>query len=252
MMLELKEQVKAVKAASLAPEKKQLEVVARQHYKKVRSAVNSFSSEVRHIDDPIQKSVFQKKQLNYQEALKQADKDLKEALHPPKTKKADVSQEEVLMGEGGADGSGFTNANQVLDAGQRIQADALQSIARSERLVASAEDTGNETLQQLQKQSETIREVDEQLNTLGAQLDRAKKDVSWFARQIAGDKCFTMIFILVVFAIAGVVFWKLYDGRRTKAQQEAEAASTPVPEPPGPPPVLYHAYKYAAQRFRRE
>ncbi len=238
LMIELKGHVESVKKATTAPERKQMDTVAKQVYKKARQAVNSFGSEVRAEADQTQKAVFQRKHQAYTEQLKELDQALRAAANPAKVdpKKRVISQEETLMGEGGVDGSGFQNANQVLEAGQRINDDALAALARAERLAINAEDTGQETLTTLQKQSETIHQTQEQLNQLGSMIDRAKKDVSWFARQLAGDRCFIMIFFLVVLAIAGVVFYLMYSSRKEKA-----AASTPTPAPtqgpPVPPPV---------------
>ncbi|MDP2059624.1 MAG: hypothetical protein Q8J97_07785, partial [Flavobacteriaceae bacterium] len=78
---ELDNQVKAVRDAKLLMEKKQLEVVARKQYKKARTALSAFNSEIKKCDDAVQKNVFSKKFASYEERLKAADKELKDQIH---------------------------------------------------------------------------------------------------------------------------------------------------------------------------
>jgi len=238
-MKQFEEKVEAVKKATLMPEKKQLEGVARQDYKKVRQAISNLETEAKQIQEPTQKWVFQKKIQEFKQKMNQLDKELKTELNPPKPSKvAKYSADTELMGEGGEDGSKFTSAATVLDSGINFNRDALSALDRIERLQNSAQETGQEVLTKLQSQTEKITEVDNRLNDLQAGLDRAKKEVSWFSRQLAGDKCFLMLFGLVVLALVLLVFWKVYSKRTSSSSgTDAPATPTPAPLPPGAPPV---------------
>jgi len=223
-MKDLEEAVASVKSAALMPEKKQLEKVARAKWKSVRSLVSAFKAEVGRCENATQKVVFNRNWTQYNTKIVSIDKELRDILNPPKERTAPTSNanDAHLMGEGGEDGTGFNSTAQVYAAGTRIQDDALKSLARSERLVINAEETGRETLNVLQKQTEVLYRIDDELTNLQGNLDRAKMEVMWFARQMAGDKCFTMIFLFVVIALCLVIFWKIRQGKST-------SKTTPAP-----------------------
>lgn len=104
----------------------------------------------------------------------------------------------------------MTCATQVLAVGIDINKDTLASIRRSEKLVSHTEEIGNETLQQIGKQTETIVQIDKTLDELDGNLVRAKKDVAWFFRQIAGDKICIFVFALIIIILIFIVFFAIY------------------------------------------
>ncbi|KEG09809.1 putative QA-SNARE protein [Trypanosoma grayi] len=122
-------------------------------------------------------------------------------------------REAELMGAGGADGTGFQDSKQVLQAAVNMQKDALLSLERAERLQHVAEEGGQETLTTLQRQTEQMYQVDEQLANLQGELDRAARDVKWFYRQLAGDRCFLSLFGICVVSLAVLVFVMMYKKR---------------------------------------
>jgi len=231
-MRDLEDSVGLVRGAALMPEKKQLEKVSRAKWKSVRSLVSAFKAEVGRCENATQKVVFNRNWVQYNIKIGSIDKELRDLLNPPKERKPDAgaNRDTALMGEGGEDGSGFGSTAQVYAAGVRIQDDAMRSLQRSERLALNAEETGRETLNVLQKQTEVLYRIDDELTNLQGNLDRAKMEVMWFARQLAGDKCFTMVFLFVVLAVCGVVFWKIRKGR-SKTTTPAPATIIIVPPP---------------------
>lgn len=119
-----------------------------------------------------------------------------------------------MMGVGGADGTGFQNSNQVLDAAVVVQADTLQSLKRTEQLQNATEETGMTTLQTIQRQTEQMYHVDEELQNLQGLIDRASRDVQWFYRQLAGDKCFLVIFALLILTLIALTFIAVWTKRK--------------------------------------
>jgi hypothetical protein len=214
----LQQQLQNVISAPTLPEKKKLEPEARPTIKNLKSQLNSLRSEARRAPDPTQKSVYENKHKTFDTKLKEIEKELRNQIYPAKkvAPKKSFSEKHMddLMGEGGADGSGFQTHGQVLDAGIRVNKDALESLRRSERLAATAEDTGRETIVTLQKQTELLYRVDAELENLQGELDRAARDVKWFARQLAGDKCFLAVFAVVIFGLVGLVFYAMYKKKR--------------------------------------
>lgn len=213
----LQTQLQSVVDATTLAEKKKREPEARPTIKNIKSQLSSLRSETRKASDPTQRAVFEKKHKEFDSKLKEIEKELRNQIYPAKkaTPKKSFSEKhmEELMGEGGADGTGFENHTQVLDAGIRVNKDALESLRRSERLANTAEETGRETMTTLQKQTELLYRVDAELENLQGELDRAARDVKWFARQLAGDKCFLAIFAVVIFGLVLLVFYSMYKKR---------------------------------------
>eukprot|EP00758_Cryptobia_borreli_P011866 Tbor_TRINITY_DN5697_c2_g1::TRINITY_DN5697_c2_g1_i3::g.8753::m.8753/K08494/NSPN; novel plant SNARE len=200
----------------------------------ISSLVSSLRSEINKTTDLTQKQEFDNKRNTYMIELKEMQAVLRDATSAPRkevnknkrdTRTFAERQIENLMGEGGEDGSGFTNATQVLEAGKRINEDAIESLARAEVLQNTAEDTGLGTLQALQKQGETLYNVDEELQELHGNLDRASRDVRWFATRLASDKCFLSLFCLLILGVMVLIFWKIFSDRK-KAAAETSGTST--------------------------
>ena len=216
-MTGLQKQAQTVIAAATLPEKKKIEATVRPTIRDVKKQLTAFRAEIRRTTDPTMKHVYEKKHKEYEDRVKETEKELRNQIYPAKAvaPKKSYSEKHMddLMGEGGADGQGFENATQVLGAGVRINNDALESLRRSERLAAITEDTGRETLTTLQKQTEQMYKIDEELENLQGELDRASRDVKWFARQMAGDKCFLAVFAIVVFALICLVGYAMYKSR---------------------------------------
>lgn len=217
-MQTLEQQLQAVTSAATLAEKKKLEPAARPTIKAIKTQLSTLRSEARRAGDVTQKTVFEKKHKEFDTRLKEIEKELRNQIYPAKAaapKKSFSEQKaEELMGEGGADGSKFETSTQVYEAAKRVNKDSLESLRRSELLANTAADTGRETLNTLQKQTELLYRIDESLQDLQGELDRAGRDVKWFARQMAGDKCFLSIFALVIMALVCLVFYAMYKKKK--------------------------------------
>jgi hypothetical protein len=246
--------VAKVKAgADLAARKKE-EREARKVYYDARKDVNSFRSAVSKIDDPIQRSGFQRKYATFNDRLTAADKELKSLVTAPRRNAAAaaVSAEqrkvEEIMGEGGAAGDRFESSEQVMQAANRAQDDINLTLMRANRMALTIEDTGNAVLVELQKQTEKMYQIDKELATLDTHLKRAKKEVQWFFRRMAMDKlCISLILVILLGAVV-LIFWRIYSRRSGKSlnpldliptsnQTTTTATSTAAPVFTLPPPT---------------
>ena len=140
--------------------------------------------------------------------------------------------------EGNVEETVVVSASKVLRVGYRSNRDALKSIARSEGLLNSAEDTGLATLHVLALDSEHVVQVDEELAKLTGSLGRASRDVRQFARRMATDKCFLCLFCLIAVASIVLVFWKIFSKRTNRVLDTVHDAlinspATTVAAPPG-------------------
>lgn len=102
----------------------------------------------------------------------------------------------------------------VAKIASKVQNETLESIQRSLRIGHTSEDIAHETLNQLGKNKETIIQIDETLNNLDSNLQRANRDIKWFFRQLEGDKCCVFMFFMIVVGLLFVVFYTIYKKRQ--------------------------------------
>lgn len=189
----------AIEQPTLA-EKKQVEIASRPTLKEARRRLSELRAAMRRLQDPASRDLFETQYRDRENKLRQYVTSMKEQIFPAasSTAPAPLTYAErkaaKLMGPGGADGSGFQNTEQVLTAASNMQQDALEAIERAEHVQYLTEQSGRETLQQLQLQTERIYQIDEELEDIRGQLDHASRDVKWFFRQVARDKCLLSLF----------------------------------------------------------
>ncbi len=232
-------EIEEVRKVDFGPQKEELGKKAALSYKKLKTTLSQFKTEVGTVRETALKNHYQKKLTEFETKVKELDKSLSEARKPKAAAKMVETKNptETLLGD--AANGDFTSETQVLDTGIKVQQDAMKSLARTERLTMATEEIGLESLKTLQKQTESINQINQEMDKMDSNIARAKADVIWFARQLAGDKCFMMLFLFLVLGLCGLVFWKIYERRKNEADA---AKNTPAPDPttgpPTPPPEL--------------
>lgn len=210
--------VQSVIVAPSLPEKKEVEMSARPVFREARSKLSALRAETRRTTDATTRAAREGICRDHDDRIRNYESGVKEQIYPSRQAPAPTtfqkSRESELMGAGGAGGTGFTSATQVLEAATNVQNDALEAIARTERLQHVTEETGKSTLLTLQRQTEQMYQIDEELEDLQGQLDHASRDLRWFYRQMAGDKCFLMIFAVLILSLLALVFISIYTKRR--------------------------------------
>jgi SNARE protein len=236
-MRRLENAVSEVRQESELKDKKIKEREARKVFRDAKTAINAMRREVNRIEDPSQRSVYARQHTAHNDKLAGYDRELRTLLRPARGGAAAGSDATMtgIMGEMG-DGN---DAQKVLRAANRAQDDNLQILQRVERDVMVTEELGNEIAIRLQTDTEKIAEIDRELNTLQANLERAKGEVQWFARQMATDKCFLVLIVMVVLGLCLLTFWKMYRSRGKGGNDEPAPIdrSTPPPPPVTPPPT---------------
>eukprot|EP01061_Rhynchopus_euleeides_P007081 TRINITY_DN1604_c0_g2_i2.p1 TRINITY_DN1604_c0_g2~~TRINITY_DN1604_c0_g2_i2.p1 ORF type:complete len:229 (+),score=101.03 TRINITY_DN1604_c0_g2_i2:341-1027(+) len=103
------------------------------------------------------------------------------------------------------------NKNEVRDAFGRIgnqQNRALNALAATEQTLATTEGVAQETGEKLVKQGEQLRAIDEELDLLGTDIQRAKRELNAFARRMATDKLILCCLFLLVLGIVVAIILK--------------------------------------------
>ncbi|EPY35640.1 QA-SNARE protein [Strigomonas culicis] len=218
---QLHQVVTSVIEATMLTEKKRIEMTARPILREARRKLSALRAEARRTADPGTRARYEEKCRAKDDRIRNYDGEMKSQIFPSQNasrpKAYQEQREEEMMGEGGVDGTGFKSSKQVLSAAINVQADALQSLQRTERLQNVTEEQGKATLQELQKQTEKMYQVDERLENLQGELDHAMRDVRWFYRQVARDKCCMSLFGLVILAIVALVFISIWTKRKKSA-----------------------------------
>eukprot|EP00672_Neobodo_designis_P021715 CAMPEP_0174828252 /NCGR_PEP_ID=MMETSP1114-20130205/1218_1 /TAXON_ID=312471 /ORGANISM="Neobodo designis, Strain CCAP 1951/1" /LENGTH=282 /DNA_ID=CAMNT_0016061965 /DNA_START=43 /DNA_END=891 /DNA_ORIENTATION=- len=235
-MRRLEDAVSEVRQESELKDRKVKEREARKVFRDAKTAINGMRREVNKIEDPSQRSVYARQHTTHNDKLAAYDRELRMLLRPTRGGTQHGGGDAALtniMGEAGD----MNDAQKVLRAANRAQDDNLAILQRVERDVMVTEELGNEIAVRLQTDTEKIAEIDRELNTLNANLERAKGEVQWFARQMATDKCFLMLIVLVILGLCILTFWKIYRSRGKGGSSDEPAVVDRSTPPPPPPPV---------------
>ncbi|KAK7197412.1 putative QA-SNARE protein [Novymonas esmeraldas] len=215
----LKRHVEGVIVTKTLPEKKKVEMEARPLMREARQKLSALRAEARRTVDLEARQAHEGVCKDRDDTIRNYDVEMKNQIYPRRSPTArpktyQEQREEEMMGPGGADGTGFADSKQVLNAAINVQKDALQSLQRAERLQNVTEETGKTTLAELQKQTERMYQIDEELQNLQGQLDHASRDIRWFYRQMARDKCLLSIFGICTLALLVLVFVSIWTKRK--------------------------------------
>ena len=80
------------------------------------------------------------------------------------------------------------------------------ALADAEEVLQETEVTGQKAAQDLARQGEQLQAIDEELDRLGTDIQRAKRELNAFARRMATDKLILCcLFLLVVGIVIAII-----------------------------------------------
>ena len=140
-MNRLDEAVAAVRAVETVPERKQPNKEAEKAFQQAKRAIGQLRNEVKRIEDPTQKSVFQRKYGDLDARLKAYGAEMKDLMRVKKAPQAtaEEKQMEAIMGEGNLTGAKFQTKGEVMDAAVRATDANTHILERVEMHVANIE-----------------------------------------------------------------------------------------------------------------
>lgn len=236
-MRALEDAVATIRSADDLKDKKAAEREARKIWRTAKATSNALRRQVNAIEDPTQKSVYTRKFDEHTKKITAYDAEMRMLINPRRGKNV-VSSDQAAFNNIMGDAGDLNDAGKVMRAAVRAQDDNLAILENIQREAMATEETGVAIAEKLAQDTEKIREIDKELNSLQANIDRAKNEVGWFARQMATDKCFLVLIVVVVLGLCMLTFWKIYKGRKgspVEAPQVVERTVAPV-ETPAPPP----------------
>ena len=175
--------------------------------KKFNKTLGSYRIHVKNIKDPVKKATYDRK-------LKEHEQDL--ANHEAELR----SLKAELVDNGGATAGPSVDPGSVEERMQttqgvlkvttEIQDKSLASLQHTAQMAAQNEEVAANTNMQLRIQTEKLEQANNELNVLEMELKRAKRDMVWFLRNAATDKCLVALFGLIVCAIVFIIVWAIW------------------------------------------
>mmetsp|Transcript_4888 Transcript_4888/g.10789 ORF Transcript_4888/g.10789 Transcript_4888/m.10789 type:complete len:261 (-) Transcript_4888:100-882(-) len=199
--------------------------------KKLRAAngtKKSYKMETRLVADPNQKRMYENKLSRLSEELSSCANDLK-------AMKGGMQRGELFVGArgkssrgGGEYGemSGEEAGDSMLSDMNNIQDKTKNSLANTKHMVAASKEVGEATMEELLRQREQIRNVDNEAMRIEDNLQRADKLIKTFGKRMATDRfiqCFACINILLLVGV--VIYTILKKGSLTGGENEGAPAS---------------------------
>eukprot|EP01062_Namystynia_karyoxenos_P059033 TRINITY_DN5046_c0_g1_i1.p3 TRINITY_DN5046_c0_g1~~TRINITY_DN5046_c0_g1_i1.p3 ORF type:complete len:234 (+),score=74.68 TRINITY_DN5046_c0_g1_i1:156-857(+) len=106
------------------------------------------------------------------------------------------------------------------------QTGALASLARTEALCEQTEEVGQDTAETLKRQGDQLRRIDDELDELGGDIQRARKELAAFMRRMMTDRIILCCICLIILAIAGAIVLHY-----VKPHHDDTVDKTPAPPP---------------------
>ncbi|KAL7461183.1 hypothetical protein ACHAXS_001605 [Conticribra weissflogii] len=197
--------------------------------KKIRAAQGtkkSYKMETRLVSDPMQRREYEVKLSELSDELASCSNDLK-AL------KGGAQRGELFSGargDGGGDYgdtmSGEEAGDMMLNEMNTMQDKTKASLQNTKNLVKASKEVGEATLEELLKQREQLRTIDEEAMRIEDGLARADKLIKNFSKRMATDKfiqCFACVNMLLLVGV--IIFVVLKKG---KGEPKEDVPASPV------------------------
>ncbi|KAG2551684.1 novel plant SNARE 13-like [Panicum virgatum] len=104
--------------------------------------------------------------------------------------------------------SAMTN-QQLIDAGRNQMDQTDQAIERSKMVVAQTVETGAQTAATLTQQTEQMKRIGNELDSVHFSLKKASQLVKEIGRQVATDKCIMAFLFLIVLGVIAIIVVKV-------------------------------------------
>lgn len=201
---------------------------AQQLMKRLGSTLHQFRVEVRVLEGG-EKAMYEKKAVAHENTVKTLREQVaaKRNAEPPSYAATEATSRD--------DGNpSKAEARKIKNNVQEIQKATLKKLNEGEQTVAETEKIGQDAASMLKEQGETIVQINKELDTVEAQIKRAKGELNAFIRRMATDKIILCFGVLAVAGIVTLVALKLK--QKPEEHQTFKPTADPSAPPPPPPP----------------
>jgi len=152
----------------------------------------------------------------FEEKLKQHKAKIDKAYQDVKFLKSSAERGQLLEGAGGGVRLDVMNDKQVLQAAEKLQDESLDSLERSKKVIADAQQIGTDTAKTLKDQTEQLNRVNADVDSIHSNLKLAEKQLKNFVRRMATDKVIMILLCLIVLAVIGLIAVETVGGGKKK------------------------------------
>jgi len=195
--------------------------------KKLNSALGnkrSFKMEVRILD--------QSTRANYEAELANHEQNLSELTDDLKGFRAETSRNQLFVGANtGPDKESYQDdGDKMLTEANRLQDKTAESLSHTVALIADSKMVGMSTIEDLERQREQIRGIDDDVNRLEDNLNRADKLIKTFGRRMATDKVIQCFGCVNVLMIVGIIIYIIANGGGLDGEKDSGSPPDPISE----------------------
>lgn len=205
---------------------------AQEVLKRLNKVYHQFKVEIRLLEGNDQ-SVYEKKSVAHGKVISE----LKESVQNKRSEANTAGGDGSPAGSpnspaaGGRRNDGKDEARSKVRNIEKTQKQTIESLTSTEQLINETETIGTEAAAKLQKQTDDIRKMNENLDQLDSDVNRAKKELNVFIRRMMTDKIILCFAVLVVIGIIVIVVMKVKGGSSSPPPAAAPTTAAPTPSP---------------------
>mmetsp|Transcript_56152 Transcript_56152/g.114831 ORF Transcript_56152/g.114831 Transcript_56152/m.114831 type:complete len:279 (-) Transcript_56152:365-1201(-) len=206
MLGEIRQGIEALdfdpKKANMKPDEKQAEIAKlKASIDKAQGVFRTFKVELRELGRE-ELAEFDPKKRAHQATLDELTRNLNYA--------ATVAEKEALVGDRPAkpEGPNARNAAELIEAAKETQEKDAMAVQRMNKLVADSEVAGIDTNIKLKQQTEQLKNIHADVNTVSANMKVAEKLLNQIGRRLVTDKLIACVILLLLLGIIGILVVK--------------------------------------------
>lgn len=153
-----------------------------------------------------------------------------------KANKDNLLQSPIHRGQTDLQGRGN---NELLNQAHGYQDLTFESLARTRNLIEQSKEVGDETLITLKEQHDQMQEVENEIDVMDSNLQRAEKLILNFSRRMASDRIIQLCSFVNIVVLLSLILYVAISGKSLTAGSNSSAGITgPVGPPPTPRPTF--------------
>lgn len=189
---------------------------------KVKEVKKSFSLELRLVKDRGQKVEFDTKAKALDDRANEYTKMVKDVKHL-QIKQDLIGNPTSTLGAVNPYDTQGKNNDDLLQGASKIQDLTLDSIARSAAMIEASKDVGEQTLEELRRQKDQIKSIEDEVQVIDSNLVRAEKLILNFGRRMATDRLIQGFATLNIMVMLALILYVAISGKSLTA-----ASTTPT------------------------
>jgi len=167
---------------------------------RAQGVFRTFKVELRELG-PEELAEFNPKKRNHQVAIDELTRSLNYAA-------AQAEKEELVGDRPEKKGPDHRNAEELIEEAKKTQAQDSKAVLRMQQMVNDSEMAGVETNIKLKQQTEQLKNIHVDVNTVGANMKVADKLLNQIGRRIMTDKLIACVILLLLLGMLGILVVK--------------------------------------------